>query len=88
MRRSYIDWCFVFLRYSEDLPDTGDPILDEYMKLYNTIVSFKDGLAKVLLDKGAGFISYYLIIPQGLEVYQDLCVAITEVFHCTYSISC
>ena len=37
---------------SEDLPETGDPILDEYMRLYNSILSFKDGLAKILLDKG------------------------------------
>ena len=49
----YCYWLvYCLIVYSEDLPETGDPILDEYMRLYNSILSFKDGLAKILLDKG------------------------------------
>ena len=40
---------------------TDNMLVNEYMKLYENILTFKDGLAKILLDKGTCMLVYRIL---------------------------
>ena len=42
----------VVVFFRKGIPMADHPIVEEYLKAYNTIVQFKETLARVFVDKG------------------------------------